>query len=113
MYMDFHIFIATSKEYEVFNLERIILNIESTNIPKDIIHIISGGHESESFESVRGVELIRLPYRCFEFTPFIYLVKHQEKYNFEYAFFTHDTVEFGNNFYNIMKGIVLNMKNNI
>lgn len=58
-----------------------------------------------------GIEIINVKYRCFEFTPLIYIVNNSDKYNFDYAFFTHDTVKFGKNFYNTILNDILYLKN--
>lgn len=94
--MTYHIFVASCAEVIHTNLQRIIKNIESLNLRN--VHIIIGGCEEESVEQKGEIELVRVKYRCFEFTPFIYVCKNQDKYDFEYAFFTHDTVTFGPQF---------------
>jgi hypothetical protein len=91
--MAYHIFIASCAEVINTNLQRIIKNVEILNLKN--VHIVIGGCEEESTEQRGYIELIKVKYRCFEFTPFIYLCKNADKYDFEYAFFSHDTVTFG------------------
>ena len=96
----FHIFIASCYEGLSIQVPRLIKNIQDVNIPIEHVHFIVGGcpHEKTYYEN--GIEIINVKYRCFEFTPLIYLVNNKDKFNFDYAFFTHDTIIFGNNFYN-------------
>ncbi len=108
--MEFPIFIASSVDYEPIHLNRLINNITKVGIDASMVYIISGGHSHEYTEKIAGITVIRVPYRCFEFTPFIYFVKNPDVFDFEYGFFTHDTVEFGNTFYDKMKNIVYAMK---
>jgi hypothetical protein len=98
--MTYHIFIASCAEVINTNLQRIIKNIENLNLKN--VHIVIGGCEEESIEQKGHIELIKVKYRCFEFTPFIYLCKNADKYDFDYAFFSHDTVTFGPKFENLL-----------
>jgi hypothetical protein len=107
--MSFPIIIASSVEYEPIHLQRLITNVTSLGL-NDSIYIISGGHSHEYIENINGITVIRVPYRCFEFTPFIYIVNNPDRINFEYAFFTHDTVEFGNTFYDRIKTLIDTMR---
>jgi hypothetical protein len=98
--MGIPIFIASSICYEPIHLQRLIQNITtSSDIPPSNVYIISGGHATETTEKVGNITVYRVSYRCFEFTPFIFLIKNPEFLDFEYAFFTHDTVSFGPTFY--------------
>jgi len=98
----FHIFIASCYEGLQVQVPRLIKNIQDVKIPAEYVHFIVGGCPDEKIYYENGIEIINVKYRCFEFTPLIYLVNNSDKYNFDFAFFTHDTVIFGNNFYNII-----------
>lgn len=108
----FHIFISSNIDYEKIHLSRLIENIENINIPNNIVHIIIGGYDKESIEYINNIEIIRVPYRAFEFTPFTYIIKNPDKYDFDYAFFSHDSVTFGENFYNSILKYIHYMNNN-
>jgi hypothetical protein len=97
-----HIFIASCYEGLHVQVPRLIKNIQDVKIPVEYVHFIVGGCPDEKNYYENGIEIINVKYRCFEFTPLIYLVNNSDKYNFDFAFFTHDTVIFGNNFYNII-----------
>lgn len=107
--MTFHLFIASCKENDS-NIGRIIDNIVDSNIPTNMVHIISGGNDTESEEFINGVQVIKVKYRCFEFTPLIYVVRNKDKFDFEYGFFTHDTVIFGDKFYELVSNQIVEMK---
>jgi hypothetical protein len=96
-----HIFIASSIEYEPLYVDKLLDNIRAQgNIPLDRVHVIVGGCENETCTTLQdGITIDRVVYRCFEFTPMIFVGKNPEKYDFEYAFFTHDTVRFESRFY--------------
>jgi len=95
----YHIFISSCKEAIDTQIPRIIANIIEVNIPKEYVHIIIGGCDNDNNENIDGIEIIKVNYRCFEFTPHIFISKNPNKFNFDYAFFTHDTVKFGPQFY--------------
>jgi hypothetical protein len=99
---NFHIFIASCYEGLDIQIPRLINNILEANIPVNFVHFIVGGCPNDNVYYENGIEIINVKYRCFEFTPHIYIVNNPDKYNFDYAFFTHDTVKFGKNFYNII-----------
>lgn len=107
---NYHIFIASCFEGLDVQVPRIIKNILDVNIPVNYVHIIVGGCPYEKTYNINGIEIVHITYRCFEFTPLIYIVNNPDKYNFNYAFFTHDTVLFGNNFYNIIKNDIVLLK---
>jgi len=110
--MNVPIFIASSIDYEPIHLRRIITNIITcSDIPPENVIIVSGGHEKESTEIIDKIKVIRVQYRCFEFTPFIFLTKNPTYIDFEYAFFSHDTVEFGPTFYSKITSFASYMKN--
>ena len=98
-----HIFIASCYEGIEIQIPRLIKNLHEVNIPSEYIHFIIGGCPDENIEYRNGIELVCVKYRCFEFTPMIYISNNPEKYDFEYGFFTHDTVKFGNTFYETIK----------
>jgi hypothetical protein len=108
----FHIFIASCHEGRNIQIPRLINNILETNIPVNFVHFIVGGSPNDDVYYDNGIEIVNVSYRCFEFTPHIYIVNNPDKYNFEYAFFTHDTVKFGKNFYNTISNDILIVKNN-
>jgi len=108
--MTYHIFIASCVEVIHTNLPRIIKNLEKLNLKN--IHIVIGGCDEESVETNGNIELIKVKYRCFEFTPFIYLCKNVDKYDFEYAFFTHDTVTFGPMFESLLQQKIKYLQDN-
>lgn len=107
---NFHIFIASCYEGLDIQVPRLINNILQVNIPVNFVHFIVGGCPNDKIYYENGIEIINLKYRCFEFTPHIYIVNNPDKYNFDYAFFTHDTVKFGKNFYNIILNDILYLK---
>lgn len=100
---NFHIFIASCFEGIDVQIPRLVENILETNIPVEYVHIIVGGCPIEKEYNISGIEIVQVLYRCFEFTPHIYILNNQSKYNFDFGFFTHDTVSFGKKFYDIMK----------
>jgi len=98
----FHIFIASCYEGLDIQVPRLIDNIIKSNIPCEYVHFIVGGCPEEQYYYINNIQIINVKYRCFEFTPHIFIVKNPDFFNFDYAFFTHDTVSFGNNFYNVV-----------
>ena len=98
----FHIFIASCYEGLDTQVPRLINNILEVNIPVNFVHFIIGGCPEDKVYYDNGIEMVNVKYRCFEFTPHIYIVNNPDKYDFDFAFFTHDTVKFGKNFYNII-----------
>jgi len=100
---NFHIFIASCVEGLDFQVPRIVKNILESNIPTKYVHIIVGGCPYNGSFHLYDIEVITVTYRCFEFTPLIYIACNPEKINFDFGFFTHDTVSFGKGFYNLMK----------
>jgi hypothetical protein len=73
---------------------KLIDNITDCNIPPENVHIIVGGADKDSVEYIKNIEVVYVQYRCFEFTPMIYIIKNKDKYDFEYSLFLHDTVYF-------------------
>ena len=108
--MTFHIFIASCFEGLKIQVPRLIKNIIKSQIPVEYVHFIVGGCPSDLTYYDNGIEIVNVEYRCFEFTPLIYIVKNPDKYNFDFAFFTHDTVSFGNNFYKTIQNDILKLK---
>lgn len=108
---NYHIFIASCFEGLNFQVPRIIKNIIDANIPVEYVHIIVGGCPYEQVYYDNGIEIVYVMYRSFEFTPIIYIVNNPEKYDFDFGFFTHDTISFGKNFYDIMRENYIYMKN--
>lgn len=108
---NYHIFIASCFEGLEIQVPRIIKNILDVNMPVNYIHIIVGGCPYEKVYKINNIEIIHVTYRCFEFTPHIYIVNNPNYYNFDYGFFTHDTVVFGKKFYNIVKNDVNYLRN--
>ncbi len=106
-----HIFIASCYEGLKRQVPRLINNILEVNIPTNFVHFVVGGCPNDNIYYENGIEIINVKYRCFEFTPLIYIVNNSDKYNFDYAFFTHDTVKFGKNFYNTILNDILYLKN--
>ena len=109
-YRDYHIFIASCVEGLDTQVPRIIKNILESNIPVEYVHIIVGGCSSNEAYYKDGVEVITVTYRCFEFTPHIYIARNPDKYDFDFGFLTHDTVSFGKDFYNLMKEQVRHLR---
>jgi len=109
---NFPIFIASC--YEALNIQipRLIDNIIKSNIPTNYVHIIVGGCPDEKIYYKNDILIIHVKYRCFEFTPFVFVINNPDYFNFDYAFFTHDTVEFGTNFYNVIKNDIIHCRNN-
>lgn len=109
---NFPIIIASC--YEALNIQvpRLIDNIIKCNIPTDYVYIIIGGCPDEKIYSINNIEIIHVKYRCFEFTPFVFIINNPDYFNFDYAFLTHDTVSFGNNFYDIIKNDIIHCRNN-
>jgi hypothetical protein len=107
---NFHIFIASCYEGLNTQIPRLISIILEVNIPVNFVHFIVGGCPSEKVYYENGIEIVNVEYRCFEFTPHIYIVNNKDKYNFDYAFFTHDTVEFGKNFYKTISSDISYLK---
>ena len=107
-----HIFVASSVEYEPLYVDKLINNLRALgNVPLDHVHVVVGGCEKEMCTVTEdGVTIDRVMYRCFEFTPMIFVAKNPDRYDFEYAFFTHDTVDFGSRFYPYMSYVVNKMK---
>jgi len=108
---NYHIFIASCYEGLNIHVPRIIKNMIDVNIPVEYVHIIVGGCPDEKTYYDNGIEIVNVIYRSFEFTPHIYIVNNPEKYDFDFGFFTHDTVLFGKNFYDLMKEYIIYMKN--
>jgi hypothetical protein len=108
--MNVPIFISANVDTEKQNVPRIIKNIKESNIPLENVYIIVGGCEDNSEILIDNVRVIRVTYRCFEFTSLIYLERNADKHDFEYGFFTHDTVIFGANFYKTILNDIKNMK---
>ena len=108
---NFHIFIASCYEGLNIQVPRLIKNIQDVKIPIEYVHFIVGGCPDEKTYYENGIEIINVKYRCFEFTPLIYLVNNKDKFNFDYAFFTHDTVIFGDNFYNTINNDINYLRN--
>lgn len=109
---NFHIFIASCFEALNFQVPRLIDNILKSNIPSQYVHFIVGGCPDETTYFINNIQIITVKYRCFEFTPHIFIVNNPSLFDFDYAFFTHDTVSFGTNFYNIIMNDILFLKNN-
>lgn len=109
---NFHIFIASCFEALDFQVPRLIDNILKSNIPSQYVHFIVGGCPDENTYFINNIQIITVKYRCFEFTPHIFIVNNPSLFDFDYAFFTHDTVSFGTNFYNIIMNDILFLKNN-
>lgn len=109
---NFHIFIASCFEALNYQVPRLIDNILKSNIPCEYVHFIVGGCPDESIYFINNIQIIRVKYRCFEFTPHIFIVNNPLFFDFDYAFFTHDTVSFGINFYNTIMNDILFIKNN-
>lgn len=107
---ELHIFIASCYEGLDAQLPRLIQNLISVNIPLHVVHIIVGGFPNENKFYRHGVEIITVTYRCFEFTPHIYIANNPDTFHFDYAFLTHDTVTFGKNFYNTIQQDVVRLK---
>jgi hypothetical protein len=108
---NFHIFIASCHEGRDIQIPRLINNILESNIPVNFVHFIIGGSPDDNIYYQNGIEMVNVKYRCFEFTPHIYIVNNPNKYNFDYAFFTHDTVSFGKKFYNTILNDITIIKN--
>jgi hypothetical protein len=108
---NFHIFIASCFEGLDIQVPRLINNIIECNIPCEYVHFIVGGCPEEKIYFINNIQIITVKYRCFEFTPHIFMVNNPDFFNFDYAFFTHDTVKFGIHFYNIIKNDILFLKN--
>ena len=109
---NFHIFIASCFEGLNIQVPRIIDNIIKSNIPCEYVHIIVGGCPNEKYYYINNIQIINIEYRCFEFTPHIFIINNPSFFNFDYAFFTHDTVKFGNNFYDIIKNDIVHLQKN-
>jgi hypothetical protein len=109
---NFHIFIASCFEGLNTQVPRLINNIIKSNIPCNYVHFIIGGCPYEKIYFINNIQIITVKYRCFEFTPHIFIVNNPSFFNFDYAFFTHDTVNFGVNFYDIIKCDILYLKKN-
>ena len=109
---NFHIFIASCYEGLHIQVPRLINNILKCNIPCEYVHFIVGGCPDEKNYFINDIQIINVKYRCFEFTPHIFIINNPSFFNFDYAFFTHDTIDFGVNFYNIIKNDILFLQNN-
>lgn len=107
----FHIFIASCYEALDIQVPRLIKNILKCNIPCDYVHFIVGGCPDEKIYYINNIQIINVKYRCFEFTPHIFIVKNPDFFNFDYAFFTHDTIDFGVNFYNVIDNDISFLQN--
>ena len=99
------VFVASCVESLDLNIERLKENIH----PQMSIVIISGGHDKEEEEFIFPFLVIKVKYRCFEFTPFYYILENPDRFCFDYAFFTHDTVTFGPLFYTKVQEIKSNL----
>lgn len=113
LYMEYncHIFISSCFEGLHSQVPRLIKNIlEIGTIPLEFVHFIVGGCPDDKIYYQEGIEIVNVKYRCFEFTPLIYIVNNPDKYNFDYAFFTHDTVKFGNNFYDLINRELISIR---
>lgn len=108
---NYHIFIASCFEGLNTQLPRLVKNILDCNIPTEFVHFIVGGCPIDQINYNNGIEIVHVTYRCFEFTPHIYIINNPNKYNFDFAFFTHDTVKFGNHFYETIKNDIIFLKN--
>jgi hypothetical protein len=107
----FHIFISSCFEGLNIQIPRLINNIIECNIPCEYVHFIIGGCPDEKEYYINNIHIIHVKYRCFEFTPHIFIVKNPNYFNFDYAFFTHDTVKIGSTFYNTITNDILYLKN--
>ncbi len=103
----FKLFIASSIDYEKIHLNRLINNIKETDIPLNQVIFVIGGYDEPSYEEIEGIQIYRVKYRCFEFTPMQFICKNKD-IDFTYGFFTHDTVIFKNNFYKLINDIITN-----
>lgn len=101
-----YVFIASCIESLELHMERLKENVH----PNMNVVIISGGHETEEEECIPPLLIIKVKYRCFEFTPFFYILKNPERFSFDYAFFTHDTVILGPLFYDRIRDIRTELK---
>ena len=109
---NFHIFIASCFESLEIQIPRLINSINKCNIPFNFVHFIVGGCPIEKEYYINDIQIIHVKYRCFEFTPHIFIVNNPDFFDFDYGFFTHDTVDFINNFYDIIKNDILYCKTN-
>lgn len=106
-----HLFIASSVDYEKYHLDRLISNLREVLFPPELIHFIIGGCPEESHEELEDhITIDRVPYRCFEFTPMIFITKNPSRYPFEYGFFAHDTISVGPRFFPYLEEVVASMK---
>lgn len=110
--MNPHIFVASSSEYFGLHGEKLLQNILSLpDIPEGHVHFVVGGCPEEASVTVdRGVTIDRVEYRCFEFTPMIFVARNPSRYAFEYGFFTHDTVSLGEQFYSHLARVAADMR---
>ena len=113
MVKDFHIFIASCWEGVDSQVPRLIKNILEVELPTQYVHIIIGGCPEEKIYYEENIEIVQVIYRCFEFTPIIYVAKNPDFYDFKYAFFTHDTVSFGSKFYELLKKDINILENKV
>lgn len=100
---NFHLFIASCFEALPTQIPQVIKNIIESNVPVEYVHIIVGGCPKEKKQLCNGIDIVHVKYRCFEFTPMIYIANNPNAYEFDYAFFTHDTTRIGPKFYNLIK----------
>ena len=70
---NYHIFIASCFEGLGVQVPRIIKNIVEVGIPVEYVHIIVGGCPCDKIYYHNGIEIVQVMYRCFEFTPHIYI----------------------------------------
>ncbi len=91
--------ISSNKKYEPIHLGRLVKNIKTTDIPLDKVYIIIGGCEEEAEENIDGIHVFRVKNNSFDYTAMQFICKNPEKIDFNYCFYTHDTVVFGPEFY--------------
>jgi hypothetical protein len=73
--------------------------MKETDIILNHVYFIIGGCPEDNYELFNGIHIYRTTYRCFEFTPFQFIVNNLSILPYDYVFCTHDTVVFGPDFY--------------
>ena len=109
--MKIKIVITTCKHYFNINIPPILDQIESCNIPKNDVIIISGQEESKKKGTIRDVNVISVTYSAMHLTGLIYIYENISDFNnIDYWIALPCTVKFGKSFYNKITQLIINKK---
>jgi hypothetical protein len=95
--------VSTCLEYFDKTIPKLIKNLEEIGYPKNEVLIVSGGEDKEDKIDYEGVQVVKVPWRCFEFTSLIYVSELSDDNLSDYYFLIHDNVKLEKNFYTNIK----------